>query len=197
MAKIFTQAAVEKLKPTGKRRVIRDGASTALFLIIQPSGHKSWMMRFRRGDGAAKIFLGPLDISGRRHDGEPEIGQPLALIQARMLAAKINADRAAGRDVVAEHWARKHRQRVAVVEAVANSFSAAARDFIVQHAKPKTRGWKETAANLGFDGELNAKHGGLADRWGDRDVRTIDAGDLHAVVEEARRFGVPGIAAHD
>jgi hypothetical protein len=43
----FTQAAAEKLRATGKRRVIRDALSQALFLVIQPSGHKSWMMRFR------------------------------------------------------------------------------------------------------------------------------------------------------
>jgi integrase len=195
MAKILTQAAVEKLKSTGKRRVIRDGASTALFLVVQPSGFKSWMMRFRRGDGAAKIFLGPLDISGRRHDGEPEIGQPLTLVQARRLASKVNADRAAGRDVVADHRAKKHRQRVAVVEAAANSFAAATKDFIREYAQPKVRGWKELASNLGLDAELNVKPGGLAHRWADRDVRTIDASDLFAVVEEARKFATPGIAA--
>jgi site-specific recombinase XerD len=196
--KTFTQAAVEKLKPIpGKRRVIRDAASQSLFLIIQPSGYKSWMMRFRRGDGAAKIFLGPLDVSGRRHDGEPEVGQPLTLVQARQLASRINSERAAGRDVVADHRARKHRQRAAVAEAAANSFAAAVKDFVEQHAK-QTRGWVETASNLGLDAELNVKPGGLAHRWGDRDVRTIDAHDLFAAVEEARKFAVPGIAArHD
>ena len=197
MAQTLTQAAVEKLKPiAGKRRVIRDGASTALFLVIQPTGHKSWMMRFRRGEGAAKIFLGPLDVSRRHDGGEPQVGQPLTLIEARRLAARINSERASGRDVVADHRAKKHRQRVAVVEAAANSFSVAAKDFIREYAQPKVRGWKELASNLGLDAaELSVKPGGLADRWNDRDVRTVDASDLYSVVEESRRFATPGIAA--
>ena len=199
MAKVFTQAGVEKLKPIpGRRRVIRDGASTALFLVIQSSGHKSWMMRFRYGTGATKIFLGPLDISGRRHDGEPVIGQPLSLVQARQVASKINADRAAGVDVIAAHRAKKHRQRIGVIEAAANSFAAAVKDFIIQHAQPKTRSWKQTASILGLDAELNVKTGGLAERWGDRDVKSLDASDLFSVIEESRRISVPGMAArHD
>jgi integrase len=196
---MFTQAAVERLKPhPTKRRVIRDALSQSLFLVIQPSGHKSWMMRFRYGDGDAKIFLGPLDVSGRRHDGEIEIGMPLSLPQARQLASRVNADRAAGRDVVADHRARKHRQKVAIIEAASNSFAAAVKDFVEQHCKPKTRGWIETASNLGLDAELNVKSGGLAHRWADRDVRSIDSHDLFAACEEARKFSIPGIPArHD
>jgi len=54
MAKILTQAAVEKLKPIlGKRRFVRDAGSRSLFLVIQPSGFKSWVMRLRRSGGAA------------------------------------------------------------------------------------------------------------------------------------------------
>jgi integrase len=197
MPMMFTQAAVERLKPHSntKRRVIRDAASQALFLVIQPSGHKSWMMRFRYGDGAAKIFLGPLDVSDRRHDGELEIGQPLSLPQARQLASRVNADRAAGVDVVAAHRGRRHRQSIKLAEAATNSFAAAVKDFVEQHAKPKTRGWKETATNLGLDAELNVKPGGVAHRWNDRDVRSIAAADLFVVIEEARRFSIPGTKA--
>jgi integrase len=196
MAKILTQAAVEKLKPIpGKRWFVRDAASRSLFLVIQPSGHKSWMMRFRRSGGAAaKLVLGPLDLSRRAPSGEPEISQPLTLVAARQLAAKINTERASGRDVIADHKARKHRRRAEIAEAAANSFIAAARDFIERHAKAKTRGWRETARNLGFNADdLAPNVGGLARRWADRDVRSIDAHDLYAVVEEARRLGTPGI----
>ena len=198
MAKVFTQAGVEKLKPIpGKRLEIRDGGCKALFLVIHPSGYKSWMTRYRYGKGAKKNHLGPFDMSGRPADGEPVIGQPLSLVQARQVASKMNADRAAGVDVIAAHRARKHRQKVAIAEASANSFTASAKDFMVQHAA-KTREHKQTAAILGLDIELNLKPGGLAERWGDRDVRTITDADLHAVVEEARRISVPGMAArHD
>jgi integrase len=193
--KTLTEAAVQRLKPhPTKRRVVRDPQSQSLFLMIQPSGHKSWIMRFRRGDGAAKMFLGPLDASGRPHTGEPEVGQPLSLVAARRLASRINSDRAVGVDVVGAHRAKKHHQKVAAVEAATNSFAAAAKDFITQHAQPNTRGARETAANLGFDAELGAKPNGLAARWGDRSIKSIDANDLHAAVEEARKFSIPGVA---
>jgi integrase len=198
MAKVFTQAGVEKLKKTGKRRDIPDGGSRALFISVYPSGTKSWMMRFRRGSGASRFVIGPLDISGRIHVGEPEVGQPLSLAMARQLSARICAERASGKDVVADYKARKHRRRVAVNEAAVNSFAAAARDYVTEYAKPKVRRWEETARNLGLDAELNVRRGGLADRWGDRSMKDIDAHDLFAVVEEARKFGVPGIAViHD
>jgi Arm DNA-binding domain len=122
----LTQAAVERLKPDPRKRLpIPDSLSPSLFLMIYQSGHKSWMMRFRTG----KMVLGPLDISGRRHEGELEFIQPLTLVQARLLASRVNADRAAGIDVISQHKARKHRQRVAIIEASTNSFAAAAKDF--------------------------------------------------------------------
>jgi site-specific recombinase XerD len=191
---ILTDAAVRRLKPTRKRRWVRDAATRGLFLIIQPSGHKSWGMRFKRGGSAAKIFLGPLDVLERNHDAEPVVGQPLSLVAARRLASRLNAEHAAGRDVAAEHRATKHRARSAITEAAANSFALAARDFLVQ-AKPRIRGWKEIASNLGFDAELEPKRGGLAHRWAARDARAVTASDLYSVVDEARRHGPPGIVA--
>ena len=51
MAKVLTDAAVRKYRPTAERRVIRDAAASSLYLVVQPSGSKSWLMRFRRPDG--------------------------------------------------------------------------------------------------------------------------------------------------
>jgi integrase len=195
--KTLTVASVERLKPTpGKRRIVRDGGSRSLFLVVQPSGHKSWVMRFRRPGGkGAKIHLGPLDLSGHDVSGDPAIGQPLSLVAARRLAAKINSERAQGRDVIADHKAVKHRRRTAIAEASTNSFAAAARAFIEEHAKAKLRSWQETARLLGFrPSDLEPTLGGLAQRWGERDVRSIDPHDLYEVIEEARRLGTPGIA---
>jgi integrase len=88
--------------------------------------------------------------------------------------------------------------KVAVAEAAANSFSAGVKDFITQHAQPRCRGWKQTASTLGLDAELALKSNGLVHRWGDRDVKTIDAHDLHTVVEEARKYSIPSVRAkHD
>ena len=141
MAKVLTDAAVKRFKPTGKRkRVIRDGGSRSLYLILQPSGAKSWGMRFRRPGGkAAKMVLGPVDLSGSEVQGEPTIGMPLTLCAARQVAAQVHRDRARGQDVVADHKARRHRQRAAHAERGSNTFAHLARQFIEEHARPKTR----------------------------------------------------------
>ncbi len=194
MARVLTDAAVRKFRPGPQRRVIRDAAATSLYLVIQPSGHKSWMMRFRRPGGKpGKIVLGPLDASGRELMGEPQIGQPLSLVAARALAAAVHRERALGRDPVGDHKARKHRQRAEIAERSASSFAFAARQFIEEHARPHTRRWPEAARMLGYQPEdLSPIPGGLVVRWGDRPVGEIDGHDVWGVIDEARRIGVPG-----
>jgi integrase len=199
MAKVLTEAAVRKLKSRGKRRVVRDGGSRSLYLMIQPSGAKSWGMRFRRPGGkAGKIVLGPVDLSGNEVTGEPTIGMPLTLSAARQVAAQVHRERARGADVVAEHKVSKARRRAEIATRGTNSYPSAARQFIQEHAKVKTRHWRDTARCLGLDPDaedLAPIAGGLAARWADRDVRSIDGHDVHGAVDEARRIGTPGIAA--
>jgi hypothetical protein len=159
-------------------------------------------MRFRRPDGRpGKITLGPLDRSGRELTEDPQIGQPLTLQAARQLAARVHRDRALGHDVVADHQARRHRQRTEIKERAANTFGAAVRDYIAEHARPQTRNWLETARLLGLryhgDGEPEEAKGGLAQRWADRSVTDIDAHDVWSVIDEARRVAIPGIVARN
>jgi integrase len=194
VVRILTDASVRKYRPGPKRRFIRDGAARSLYLVIQSSGHRSWMMRFRTPTGRiAKITLGPLHVGGETQ-GPPVIGMPLTLAGARQLAAEVHRDRAQGRDVAADRRAQRHRLHAENKERTANTFASAARMFIEEYARPKTRRWFETAPLLGLKpDDLQAIPGGLADRWADKSVREIDGHDIYAVVDEARRIGVPGI----
>jgi hypothetical protein len=169
MAKsVLTAAAAEKYRPGDKRRIIRDGGARSLFLIVHKSGHKSWQMRFRRPDGRpAKLTLGPLDLSGREMETTPVIGQPLSVAAARQLAAAKLRERAMGADVFADHASEKSRRKAARVEEAANTFGAAARQFVDEHARERTRRWRETAKFLGLlyprdGGEPTMTGGGLA-----------------------------------
>jgi integrase len=199
MSKVLTSAAVERYRPTRQRREIRDGGAQGLFLVIQPSGAKSWAMRFRRPDGSpAKLTLGPVDISGKEMPAEPVRGAPLTLAGARALASEVHRQRAMGRDVIADHAAAKHRRRTEVAEGAANTFGTLVPRFIAEHARPKTRRWRDTARLLGLrypkgDGEPEQVRGGLVQRWADRPVREIDAHDVWSVIDEARRLGMPGL----
>jgi integrase len=204
LVKELTAAAIEKFRPGPERRRIRDALAKSLFLIIEPSGHKSFQMRFRRPDGKpAKLTLGPVDFSGEELATAPEIGQPLTLAAARLLAAKVHQDRARGLDPIGEHKARKHRRRVEIEQLEASTFAVAVRNYIKLHARPKTRNWRETARLLGLlypiDGnsEPEQSRGGLAERWADRNVQSIDAHDIWSIVDEARSIGVPGMAVRN
>src|SRR5262249_29887105 len=148
----------------------------------------------------AKIPPGPVDLSAREPSAVPVVGQPLSLVAARRLAAEVHSQRALGHDVVADHRARRHRRRAEVVERAANTFGAAARTFVEEHMRGRVRRWREPAKALGLPhppagGDPTLARNGLAARWADRDVASIDAADLHAVIEETRRNGIPGIPA--
>jgi integrase len=203
LSKVLTAAAVAKYRASSKHRVIRDAGARSLYLTIAPSGAKSWLMRFRRPDGRpAKIVLGPLHNGGET-PGPPVVGMPLTLQGARQLAAEIHRQRALGADVVGDHKARKHRQRAEIIERNGNTFAAAVRAYVDEHARPKTRNWRETAHRLGLDyadendDEPEPTRGGLVQRWADRDVRSIDGHDIWSVTDEARRLGIPGIVARN
>jgi integrase len=195
--KLLTDPACRKYTPGSERRRIRDLGSRSLYFIIETSGFKSWEMRFRRPGGKpAKVRLGPFDINGKELKGEPEVGQPLSLSAARQLAASIHRSRAMGADVIADIKAKRLHQRVALEQKAANGFAACARDYINEHAKPKTRRWRETATVLGLrygdDGATEIIPDSLTARWADRDVNSITDFDLFGVIEEARKVGIPG-----
>ena len=198
MTKPLTAAAVKKYAPhPGQRRIIRDAGARSLFLVITPSGHKSWLMRFRTTGGRiGKLVLGPVDLSGRELTGDPAAGQPLTLAAARQLAAEVLRQRALGHDPVADHKARKLRQRAAVQEAASNTFGAAAQDFITKYSRQRVRRWKEQARLLGLQPTaegLEVIPGGLAARWADKPLAQIDGHDIHQLVVETRERGAPGL----
>jgi integrase len=199
MAKVLTTAAVKKYQPTHKRHEIRDGGARGLFLVIQPSGSKSWAMRFRRPDGTpGKLTLGVVDLAGKEMQGEPVLGAPLSLAGARVLASEVNRQRAMGCDVIADYAIAKHRRHAEVEEGAANSFPVLVPRFIAEHARPKTRRWRDTSRLLGLrypkdGGEPEVIAGGLMQRWANRSVRDIDGGDIWALVDETRRLGAPGL----
>lgn len=58
MAKRLTEAAVERARPQEKRREIPDAQTPGLYLVIHPSGKKSWAYRYRLGGKPRKFTLG-------------------------------------------------------------------------------------------------------------------------------------------
>jgi integrase len=193
----LTAIAIAKLKPRPARREVPDRGAKGLALAVQPSGSKSWVMRFRRPDGRpGSLTLGPYDASQATAASVPVLGQPLTLAGARALAAEINRQRATGADVVATYSATKERQRQAAAQAAEGTFGGAARAFIDEHARPNTRRWEETARILGLDyspdGTATLRKGGLAARWQTKPLEEVTSDAIYALVDEAKQRGIPG-----
>jgi integrase len=202
VATVLTDASVKRYRSGKERLEIRDSLARGLYLIIQPSGLRSWAMRFRRPDGSpGKLTLGPVDLSGKEAQGEPVLGAPLTLASARALASEVHRRRAMGRDVIADYVAKKQRLRLESEEAIANSFGALAHQFIADYAQPKTRRWRATARMLGLrypkdGGAPEVIPGGLSQRWATKPVRDIGKHDIQNVIDETRDRGAPGLVRH-
>src|SRR5262245_40405440 len=160
MSKPLTAAAVAKMRPAKDRLEIPDAGCPGLYLVIQPSGAKGWALRYRRPDGRpAKLVLGsvfakPADT--KEPDTPPAIGGHLTLAAAHRLVTALRHEIAQGRDPAAAHMKAKQDRRTAAAHASANTFAAAARDFIEQHARKRVRRWQALARLLGLQPETLA-----------------------------------------
>ena len=58
-ARVLTVQAVERMKPDPtKRQEVADAVTPGLYLIVQPSGAKSWALRYRHAGKPRKLTLG-------------------------------------------------------------------------------------------------------------------------------------------
>ena len=79
----LTAKAVENIKPGNRRNEIPDGEIRGMYLVVQPSGAKSYVLRYRCAGKPRKLTLGPAEMG---------------LGEGRKLAASARAAIAAGRD---------------------------------------------------------------------------------------------------
>jgi integrase len=102
MAKALTAKAVENKKPSDVRQEIPDGGCRGLYLVLQPSGKRSWAVRYRFGGKSKKLTLdGPsLSLADARrrataalHQLEHGFDPAAAKFEARTLAAHADAER--------------------------------------------------------------------------------------------------------
>lgn len=66
MARGFTDIAIKNLKPGDKRRELPDPGARGLYVIIEPSGFKSFAVRFRFDGKPKKLSLGNISLSAAR-----------------------------------------------------------------------------------------------------------------------------------
>jgi integrase len=192
MAKTLTDPGIGKIKASDKRREIPD-SMPGLYLVVQRTAFKSWVVRYRFEGKPRKLTLQP---------EWPHLG----VADARVLATKAIAQ-AKGEDA-ADPAKQKREAKKARKEALGadrDNFVSVARKFILRHAKPKNRTWLSTARQLGLverGGELvaieprdknwNATVPAIA--WGDRQIQDVTLRDVHDLLDAIVDRGAPVFA---
>jgi integrase len=169
MARGLTPLKVENARANSdQRKEIADPGRPGLYLVIQPSGKKSWAVRYRRLS----------DKQPRKYtlDGFPSLGT------ARKLAQKVLDAVSEGKDPAAA----KQVDKLIARDKESDTFGDIAVRFIERDQKPN-RTWKETARILGLReneaGELTKIPGGITDKWGKRPIGEIEKREIIALLD--------------
>lgn len=164
MAKVLTDKFVEKIKPRIQRWEIPDAGMPGLYLILQPSGVKSWAFRYRFEGASRKHTIG----------GYPA----LTLKTARDISRGLHHTIAEGKDprreqIEAKFKANSARRKVSLFEDVVDK-------FITEYAEKKNTTFKATKSLL-------TRH--YVSRWKGRRLQDITKDDVLQVLEELANNG--------
>ena len=172
MANRLTTKAVENIRPSGVRREVPDGEIRGMYLVVQPSGAKSYVLRYRHAGRPRKLTIGPAEMG---------------LGEARKLAASARAAIAAGRDPQGEKAAAKE----AANEAVGRN-AIPSRSLSPSLSKSTCGGRTSPARRKSISGFLNKE---IVVRWGGRRLSGISRRDVNMLLDDIVDRGAP-IAAN-
>jgi integrase len=145
VAKTLTAISCRNARPGAARREIPDGGCGGLYLVVQPSGAKSWAARFRFRGAPRKLTLGPFLADGQHGtDAEPRLDAPLTLAMARELCARAKREARSGVDPTFV----KQKKRIEQREVEANTLQAISEEYLRQPETTKLRTLSQRAADL-------------------------------------------------
>ena len=180
MATVLTAKAVENSKPNPEKRIEKpDAALPGLYLVIQPSGARSWALRYRKEGTPAKLTIGP--VLDRRDEAAPN--------SATRAGAHAHRGPYSGKGCIAGTGRGQgpwERRRAAQAAAKANperdSIRMLSASFIDRYCKPRNRAWAEVERQ--FKVEINPK-------WGDRRAQEIGKRDVLDLLDRIVDRGSP------
>lgn len=165
MARALTTKAVEALKPDADRRQeIPDPALSGLYLVVQPSGAKSWAVRYRHAGKPKKLTLGKWPLMG--------------VADARAAASEAIDQIEHGKDPSAA----KKRTKAAKLEAQLSERDKV-KTLMSQYAKRHLASLKSGPT---VKRELE-RH--VVSQWGERDIHDISKRDVIDLLDEIADSG--------
>jgi integrase len=180
LTKALTARRIESAPSGSIRKEIPDGLLVGFYLLVQPSGAKSFAVRYRYAGQPRKLTLGAFPA--------------LSLEVARDLGGKALRAAAEGRDPATEKQAARSEAKKAETEAIRSQrdlYENVAREFIERHAMKSNRPstWRETARILGLrpspdDPALLTDIGGdVMPAWRGRKIQEISKRDVITVLD--------------
>jgi integrase len=168
----LTAKTVENIKPSTTRREVPDGEVRGMYLVIQPSGAKSYALRYRHAGKPRKLTIGPAEMG---------------LGEARKLAASARAAIAGGKDPQGEKAVAKEAVREGAV-VKRDSVAAIVADFVEKHVRRSNK--PSTAKEYE---RLLAKE--IVGPWRGRRLADISRRDVNRLLDDIVERGAP-IAAN-
>ena len=169
MAKALTAKLIENIKPGTARREVPDARTPGLYLIVQPSGAKSWAVRYRHDGKSRKLTL----------DRYPRLG----LAAARDAANSALTKAASGLDPAA---AKQEAKRRAPDEHASDRVPAIVELFIARHVRQNGhRSAEETARVLRRE---------VVGPWAKLDIKQITRREIIALLDGIVDRGAPHTA---
>ena len=164
---MLSEITIKNIPLPAKRREVPDGKVTGLYLVIQPSGAKSWALRYRASGRPKKFTIGPypaIDIGKARRRAQEALGEV-----------------AGGKDPAAAKNALREAAKTAR-EADVDRVERVVALFVERHVKPKTRDARETERILIKE---------VVARWHGRRLSQIRRADVHEALDEIVDRGGP------
>jgi hypothetical protein len=188
MARALTVAALEKVKADPVKRLeIPDGLLTGLYFVVQPTGKKSWALRYRTHGKPRKLTVGAYPT--------------LDLAKARAAAKEVLQRVQNGEDPAAAKQDRKWASKDE-----GDRLDKIVRIFLARYAKPKNRSWRETARTLGLVPDKTkldtiddpksflAVKEGIVGTWGHRPLGDITRAEIIGRLDDIVDRGAPIVA---
>jgi integrase len=158
MAKPLTDITITNLRPRPVRYEVPDGGARGLRVIVQPSGHKSFAVRYPNAAGRRRKLTLPAGIT---------------LAAARKLTADAMLAVAQGKDPATV----KQTDRAGARAQVDDTVERLAHQFVERYAKRKTRknSWRQTGYVFKND---------VVPAWGKRLVHDITRRDVRDLLDK-------------
>jgi integrase len=168
---MLTDIQIKKLQMPTARREVPDGKIVGLYLVLQPSGAKSWALRYRAAGKPSKLTLGPypaLDLANARRRAQEALGEV-----------------ASGKSPAAEKKAAREAQKAA--DSTADRVEMVAAAFVDKYIKRNVgASWAREAERL-IAKEINP-------RLGSKRLVDVKKSDIHDLLDGIVDRGAPIVA---